>query len=65
MMGAAFMEIWGKRAGWWSKFRSSGPSAASLAIIIALVYVNTTSTIQRLLAYFSNRLNAPYVVGSR
>ena len=65
MMGAAFMEIWGKRAGWWSKFRSSGPSAASLEITIALVYVNTTSTTQRLFAYISKRLNAPNVGGSR
>ena len=36
-----------------------------LTIIIAMFYVNTTSTTQRLFAYISKRLNAPNVGGSR
>ena len=48
-----------------AKLPVQGPLEAGLAIIIALVYVNTTSTTQRLFAYISNRFNALNVVGSR
>lgn len=41
------------------------PTEGDSAIIIAMFYVNTTSTTQRLFAYMSNRLNAPNVGGSR
>jgi hypothetical protein len=40
-------------------------SEGDLAIMIAPVYVNTTSTTQRLFAYISKRLNAPNIGGSR
>ena len=47
------------------KMPVQGPSEVGLAVVIALAYVNTTSTTQRLFTYISNRFNALNVVGSR
>ena len=44
--------------------QSTGPSERDLAIIIALLYVNTTSTTECLFGHVGNRTNALNVDGS-